>query len=147
MWRNIYTLYTILIMCAMMNWQLIRSLRLFCTPTNSSAAVGDYCRYAVADILDTSLIDALTSCYDSTTDEPCVDDCRAALLNLKTQTGCCYQNIYNNTEYNTLLLYAGLVTSQQFTGLFDLNIPSVNPWTLYDIEPPTGVILHLSSHL
>jgi hypothetical protein len=112
------------------------SLNLFCTPSNNSAAVGDYCRYAIADILGTSLLDALTSCYNFTTEEPCSDDCRAALLNIKSQMGCCYQNVYNNTAYNTLLLYAGLITPRQFTGFFDLNIAAVNPWTLCNIQPP-----------
>ena len=114
------------------------SLEIFCTPTDGSAAVGDYCRYAVADVLGTSLLDALISCYNSTAEVPCIDDCRAALLNLKTQVGCCYQNIYNNTAYYTQLLYAGLITPRQFTGFFDLNIPRVNPWTLCDIAPPRG---------
>ena len=111
------------------------SLKIFCAPTNGSGAVGDYCHYAVADILGTSFLDALISCYNSTK-VPCIDDCRAALLNLKDQMGCCYQNIYNNTAHYTLLPYAGLVTPRQFTGFFDLNIPAVNPWTLCNIEPP-----------
>ena len=81
------------------------SIKIFCSSTQGSAAVGDYCRYAVTDILGISLLDALISCYNSTTEIPCVDDCRTALLNLKTQMGCCYQNIYNNTGYYTLLLY------------------------------------------
>ena len=52
--------------------------------------------------------------------------------------GCCYIRtstvIPNTTPYSFMLDW--LATSQQFTGLFDLNIPSVNPWTLCDIEPP-----------
>ena len=112
------------------------SLKAFCTPTNGSAAVGEYCRYAVADILDTSIFDGLFSCYINTAETPCVENCRAALLNLKAQVGCCYQNIYNNTRYYTQLLYAGFITPREFTGFRDLNDPTGNPWTFCGIEPP-----------
>lgn len=38
------------------------SIRLFCTPSNGSAAVGDYCRFALADILDPSLLNSFDYC-------------------------------------------------------------------------------------
>ena len=113
------------------------SIKIFCAPTNSSAAVGNYCRHAVTDILGTSLFDALgVYCHNASILTPCVEDCRDALLRLKAQVGCCYQNIYNNTDYYTELLYAGLVTPREFTAFFDLNIPAVNLWTLCNVEPP-----------
>ena len=112
------------------------SLRIYCTPTNGSAAVGNFCRFAVGDILNTSLFDDLSLCYNTTSDSPCSRGCRAAVLRLKRQAGCCYQNVYNNTVYNRELLNAGFITPTEFTGLQQLNNPDVNPWTLCEIEPP-----------
>ena len=114
------------------------SLRIYCTPTNRSAAVGNYCRFAFGDILNTSFFNDLFLCYNTTSDSPCSSGCREALLRLKHQAGCCYQNIYNNTMYNRELLNVGFITPSEFTGLQQrkLNNPDVNPWTLYEIEPP-----------
>ena len=71
---------TILIMCAMMNCQLISSDSSALRLTAQLLLVTIVTMLLHADILGTSLLDALMSCYDSTTDEPCVDDCRAAQL-------------------------------------------------------------------
>ena len=112
------------------------SLRIYCTPTNGSATVGNYCRFAVGDILNTSFLDDLSLCGNSSLDSPCSSGCRATLLRLKRQVGCCYQSIYNNTMYNRELLNAGYLTPSQFTGLQQLSNPYVNPWSLCEIEPP-----------
>ena len=112
------------------------SLRVSCTPTHGSAAMGDYCRFALADILDISVLDALFSCYNFTMEVLCVEDCRAALLDLKTQVGCCYQSIYNNTLYFSHLYEAGFITLDEYNAVHDLNNPAHNPWVLCDIKPP-----------
>ena len=113
------------------------SLRIFCTLTDESAAVGTHCRYAVPDVFDSTLFDSLFSCYNITPHSPCPSNCRKALLNLKAQIGnCCYQSVYNNTLYLTELFSAGFLTASQFIGLDDLNNPEDNPWTLCEIEPP-----------
>ena len=75
------------------------SLKIACTPTGGSAAVGEFCRFALTDSIDISNINALQSCYDYTTEVPCPEDCRSAIHFLKIQIGCCYQHIYNNTDY------------------------------------------------
>lgn len=75
------------------------SLKIACTPTGGSAAVGEFCRFALADSIDISNINALQSCYDYTAEVPCPEDCRSAIHFLKIQIGCCYQHIYNNTDY------------------------------------------------
>ena len=109
------------------------SLAIYCTPTNRSAAVGNYCRYAAGDILNSSIFSGLFLC-DS--ESSCSPACREALLRLKRQVGCCYQNVYNNTAYNRELLRAGFITSTEFTGLQQLNFPNYNLWVLCEIEPP-----------
>lgn len=112
------------------------ALRVFCTPTNGSAAVGNYCRFAAGDILNLTLFDDLSLGCKKTNDSSCSPGCRAALLRFKRQVGCCYQNVYNNTLYNRELLNAGYITPSGFTGLQQLNNPYANPWTLCEIEPP-----------
>ena len=44
------------------------SLTISCTPTNGSAVVGEYCHFAFADVINTSILDALLSCYDFTSE-------------------------------------------------------------------------------
>ena len=83
------------------------SLRIFCTLTDGSAAVGTHCRYAVADILDGALFDQLFSCYNTIIP-------------------------YNITE----LFKAGFLTAREFIGFDDLNNHAGNPWTLCEVEPP-----------
>jgi hypothetical protein len=112
------------------------SLKISCTPTDGSADVGEYCRFALADVIDISIIDALFSCYDYTTEVPCGGDCRAAMHDLKEQVGCCYQHIYNNTLFFAHLYEAGFVTLDEYNAVHDLNTPGHNPWILCDIEPP-----------
>lgn len=88
------------------------SLSVHCTPTDGSAAVGSFCRCAAGDVIDRSILDGLFLCYNSTANQTCRPSCRRALLHFEEQVGCCYQQIYNNTFYNTLL--------REFTGLEEL---------------------------
>lgn len=112
------------------------SLKIACTPTDGSAAVGAYCRFALADVLDLSIIDALLSCYDYTSEVPCGEDCRAAVYDLKFHVGCCYQHIFNNTVFFTHLYEAEFVTLDEYNAVHDLNTPGHNPWIWCDIDPP-----------
>ena len=112
------------------------SLRLHCTPTNGTATVGPYCRYAIGDILNSSILTDLFACENYTEENPCSFGCRAALNQLKASVGCCYQNVYNNTAYNRELLRAGFITTSEFIGFEQLNDPTASPWLACDIEPP-----------
>ena len=110
-------------------------LRLYCTPTDGTADVGDYCRFAAGDLLDLSLLDDLKLC-NITVDDPCSPACRRTLVRLRNQVGCCYQNIYNNTFYYTLLLSAGFITHTEFLGFQELNNPFYNPWDACNVTVP-----------
>ena len=112
------------------------TLRVYCTPTNRTAAVGEYCRYAVIDIADPSLITALTVCENYTIDNPCAPGCRNALMRLKNQIGCCYQSLYNNTVYTTELMNAGYITPSELAALQYLNDPATSPWAICGVRPP-----------
>ena len=44
--------------------------------------------------------------------------------------------VYNNTEYNTLLLEAGFISQHEFSEYQGLNNPTNNPWIRCNIDPP-----------
>ena len=100
------------------------TLEVFCTPTNGGAAIGPYCRFASGD-LDQTIFNAFLACDNGTT---CASGCRNALIELKSQIGCCYQNLYNNTEYLTELMNTQLLQL--------LNDPLGNPWDACNVNAP-----------
>ena len=113
-------------------------MRLFCTHSNGTAAVGEYCRFVLADILDPSILNSFDFCENSTTEIPCPPGCKDALIKVKHEMGCCCQNVYNNTlcVNNSLLLSAGLITPKEFATLRALNNPAGNPWTQCGVASP-----------
>ena len=112
------------------------SVRVFCSPTNGTAAVGSFCYYATRDILYPSLLTSLLPCYNYSNKVSCSSECFKALTEIKARIGCCYQMVYNNTEYNTLLLEAGFISPHEFNEYQGLNNPTKNPWIQCNIDPP-----------
>jgi hypothetical protein len=108
------------------------TLEVFCTPTNGAAAIGPYCRFASGD-LDQTIFNAILACDSNTT---CAVGCRDALIELKSRIGCCYQNLYNNTEYLTELLNTPFFSQFIFDRLQLLNDPLGNPWDACNINAP-----------
>ena len=98
--------------------------------TNGTAAVGSFCYYATRDIIYSSLLTSLLPCYNKAS---CSSECFKALTDIKAR---CYQMMYNNTEYNTLLLNAGFISQHEFTEYQGLNNPINNPWIRCNIDPP-----------
>ena len=113
-------------------------VRITCTPTNGSATIGDLCHYALPTIsLDTQLFDELLSCDNVTSNSSCIPGCREILVKIKTQIGCCFQNVYNNTMYDIeQFLNNGHLSRSRFDRLKKIIDPDNNPWTACEIEPP-----------
>ena len=109
------------------------TLRIYCTPTNGSADTGSYCRLAADDLVGPALFNNLSSCDESDT---CSSECRRAVLNFESEVGCCFQNGYNNSEYNRQILNAGFITQSEFIAIQKLGNPLKNPWTFCGIKPP-----------
>lgn len=107
------------------------TLTLSCTPTDGTASVGPYCRFALGD-LDQSIFSVLFTCDNST----CAPGCKELLLQLKSQIGCCYQNVYNNTRYLTQLLNAQFLLPDLFVKLQQLSDPISNPWNQCNVTVP-----------
>ena len=108
------------------------TLEVFCTATNGAAAIGPYCRFASGDV-DQTIFNALVACDSNTT---CAAGCRNALIELKSRIGCCYQNLYNNTEYLMELLNTPFLSQFAFDRLQLLNDPLSNPWDACNIMAP-----------
>ena len=113
-------------------------LRITCTPTNGSATIGDLCRFALPSVLDSQLLDELSLCDNVTSDDTsCTPHCMETLIKLKSQIGCCLQNVYNNTIYDIQrFLDDGFLTQSKFDSLQKLTAPDSNPWTVCAVEPP-----------
>ena len=114
-------------------------IRISCTPTNGSATLGDFCLHAMVHrIADTKLFDELSLCDNVTFNSSCNTGCRDTLVKIKTMFGCCFQNVYNNTNYGEPYVTIGLgdLSRNQFNRLKNLTNPNNNPWTVCAIEPP-----------
>lgn len=80
--------------------------------------------HSVINMLDPSILEGVFTCYNSTADRPCASHCRNALYQLKSQIGCCYQSICNNSKYYTQLHDSGFITRDEFIAFQNLNNPA-----------------------
>ena len=107
---------------------------LWCYETDGQ--VGDYCRYATGDVFNVTFLENLDVCMAATPQVPCAPGCADALNALTIQIGCCYQNLYNNSEYISGLLSRNFITQDQYDGLLDLGNNNDNPWIGCEIQAP-----------
>ena len=115
---------------------LAEFFRISCTPTSGSATVGDLCYYALPNVLDSQFFNEISLCDNVTSNSSCSPGCREALIKIKTQIGCCLQNVYNNTMYDITFVNNGLLTQNDFDRLQRLTSADSNPWIICDVEPP-----------
>lgn len=108
-------------------------LKMICTPSGIDATVGPYCRFAYGTLYDQSFLGPL---FHSCGTGLCSSQCRAGLARMKSQIGCCYQTIYNNTYFLTTTFNAGLIAPAAFFGLQSLGNSTANPWIACGIEAP-----------
>ena len=112
------------------------NLRVTCTPTNGTAAVGNFCHFALP-LTPLVIFNELSSCDNVSSDTSCSPGCRETLVKLKSQLGCCLQTVYNNTIYDAeLFLEGGFLTQSQFENLQRLITPDSNLWTICEVKPP-----------
>ena len=82
------------------------TLKGYCTPTNGEATIGSHCRFALA----------------------------GDMLNFSDHLGCCYQSLYNNTDYLQGFLDNGFIISPaEFAASQSLNDPLFSTWTLCSV--------------
>ena len=113
------------------------SLKISCTPTNGSALVGEYCCFALADVINTSIHDALFLVTISPVKYLVEKIVEQLSLILKITLAVVISIIiYNSTLFFAHLYDVGFVTLDEYNAVHDLNTPGHNPWIWCDIEPP-----------
>ena len=77
------------------------SLYYLCLQTGSSATVGRYCQYSIPPWFDADgeILTLFQTCETVVQQQQCTDQCALQLQNFANQLGCCYQSLYNNTEF------------------------------------------------
>lgn len=111
-------------------------LQAYCTPTFGEAAVGRHCRFASGNLLKPSTLSSLQPC-NATSNDTCSSECKRALQNLRSEIGCCYQSLYNDSMLLRVQLDAGFITPQDFKLFQYLGNPnSANLWKVCDIPVP-----------
>ena len=78
------------------------SLYYLCLQTASSATVGRYCQYSIPPLFnaDGEILALFQACETVVQQQQlCTDQCAIQLQNFANQLGCCYQSLYNNTEF------------------------------------------------
>ena len=107
----------------------------WCLNTDGTAGNNSRCRYATPPYFDAmaSLGGAVPCFVANATDHPCPSGCAMALMGL-AELGCCYQSLYNNTDYLQGILNAGSLTQPQFQALRGLSNPLL--WAACQVTPP-----------
>ena len=96
-----------------------------CLGTGDTAAVGSYCRYALREQFDpTAQFGAVVLACNGT--PPCSSNCSTSLQVLASQIGCCYQSIYNNSDYIQGLQNTGELSNEAVAAL--LTIGNADLW-------------------
>lgn len=117
-------------------------LELYCTPILGGAAAGPQCRFASPDISNISTVidDVVRSCNITTASaHTCTAECREGLINLKSELGCCYQSMYNDSLLIKTLSDAGFLTEKAVKTIEYLRNPLVDIWTTCRVKVPKSV--------
>ena len=93
------------------------SLNFYCLPTVNTSSLGNYCRSSVPDRVDISIINMLAPCADFYISDTCSDECAAGLTTARNAVGCCYQNLYNNSDVLNGYLQAQFISQENVTFL------------------------------
>ena len=78
-----------------------RMLEGMCVFTADTATAGQRCRFAFPDAIENlrGEFEAIMACGIGMSDSSCLHACDAAMNSLIDRIGCCYQSLYNNTEF------------------------------------------------
>lgn len=105
-----------------------------CLGTSDTASSGDYCAYTVPPVFNSDIEYALLflACADS--EENCTTECAKALYSFADRLGCCYQAIYNNTEYLQEGVALGELTTDDLVAVTLLGASPL--WADCGVTPP-----------
>ena len=112
------------------------SLYYLCLRTGGSARVGRYCQYSIPPWFDADgeILTLFQTCENVIQQGQCTDQCAMQLQNFANQLGCCYQSLYNNTEFVQGAADIGELASQDVGELRVVGNPLL--WSVCSVNPP-----------
>jgi len=117
-----------------------RIVQATCLYTSDSSDAGPRCRYVFPDVTEIRplFMDFYAKCVPNVAPvfqlEGCPEGCRSALEAIVERLGCCYQSLYNNTEFVTGFINAGFINDTIKAGI--LNIGKVAMWEKCNVDGP-----------
>lgn len=113
------------------------SLYYLCLQTQGTATVGRYCQYSIPPVFDADLeiSSVFAACASLSQTLQCTDQCARQLQGFADQLGCCYQSLYNNTEYIQGGVDIGELAAQDVDALKILGTPFL--WSACGVTPPS----------
>ena len=112
------------------------SLYYLCLQTGSSATVGRYCQYSISPSFDAAgeILALFQTCVTVIQQQLCTDQCAMQLQNFANQLGCCYQSLYNNTEFLQIAAQIGEIAPADVRTL--QMIGDQQWWSACSVTPP-----------
>lgn len=104
------------------------ALNNYCIPTRNTSGLGNYCQHSLPGRIDVSIINMLASCNDFSVSGTCNGACAVGLTAVRNAVGCCYQNVYNNTDVLNGYFQAQLISQDNFV-LFTNIISNYSLWS------------------
>ena len=101
------------------------------------AQVGHYCIYSLPLVYDANqeIMAVIQACQGVVEQQPqCPDQCIMQLQNFTSQLGCCYQSIYNNSDFIQGAAANGVISHPVYDQLRALGNPML--WSICDVSPP-----------
>ena len=113
-----------------------RMIEATCIYTAGTTNIGDRCRSAFPDAFDgiRNMFNEVFTCGLRDMPGSCPLKCHAAMSNLISTLGCCYQSLYNNTDFILYLLDVGVINETHAASLEYLG--RVNEWEACKIGAP-----------
>ena len=111
------------------------SLYYLCLQTGGRATVGRYCQYSIPPAFDADqeILTVFQAC-ENTLQQLCTDQCEMQLRSFAGQLGCCYQSLYNNTDFVRGAAAIGELATQDVMELQTLGNPAL--WSACGVTPP-----------
>lgn len=115
-----------------------RIVQATCLFTSNTSPNGGRCRHLFPDVTDirTNFIQFYDKCEPilPRRSQTCYRGCAEVLMSIVSHLGCCYQSLYNNTEFVNGFKNSGLINDTIAAGI--LNMGRSTAWTACGVKTP-----------
>ena len=113
-----------------------RMVEVMCVFTAGTTNIGQRCRSAFPDAIDGlhNIFSEVLTCGLGSDPNSCSPRCLTAMTTLISTLGCCYQSLYNNTDFTQYLLNIGFINMTHVTSLNYL--AKASEWEVCNITRP-----------